>query len=194
MVRIPILVYPRHIHLSQKDAEILFGKNYTLTPKKALSQPGQFIAKEMLTLKWPKWTINNVAIFWPWRKRSQVEIFSSDTTILGIDAPVRISWDLRGSAGITLIGPAGEIQLSQGVIIPQKHLHITVAEAEDFWLANGQIIKVKIQAQDKPSDKIFLDDVVVRVRDSYILDCHITQEEGNAIGRAPWIWWEIITE
>ncbi len=189
MVRIPILAYDRHIHLTQHDAEILFWNNFSLTKEKDVAQPGKFIAKETLTLKWPKWTISNVAIFWPWSKHSQVNIFASDNARLGIDAPVRISWDLRGSAGITLIGPAGEITLSQGVIIPEKHLYTTVAEAEDFHLIDGQRIKVSVW---NPNRKKFLEDVVVKVRDSYILDCHITKEEADVIGRTPGEWWEII--
>ncbi len=188
-MRIPISIYPRHIYLSQKDAGILFWKGFELTKKKKLPQPGYFTAEEQLTIKGPQWVIENVTVFWPWKKQSQVELYDSDNAILGIQAPKRIPWDLQNSASITLIGPIGKVDLQQGAIISQKHLTITVSEAQEFWLTSWQDIKISI---GNPKNNIFLDNIIVNIRDNYTLDCIITAEEWNTFWIQPWAWWEII--
>lgn len=177
-MRIPIGISNRHVHLSQADANTLFGSNYELTPIKDLSQPGQFACAETVVIKGPKWQIEKLRILGPYRKFSQVEIMLGDNFKLGTQAPIRESGDLEGSEAITLIGPAGEVELKQGLIVAKRHIHMSVADAENFGVTNGQIVKVKTNGERS----LIFDEVVIRVSDSYALDMHIDVEEGNAAG------------
>ncbi len=188
-IRVPIVIFDRHIHLSRHDAEILFGKGFTLTKYQLLSQPGQFVAQETLTVKWAHGSLENVQIFWPWRKYSQVEILTGDLDLLWVDAPTRVSADLSGSGTITLIGPQGELVLQEGVIVPQRHLHLTVADAEEFWLQDGQSVAVKTSTE---KSCYTFDSIVVRVRDDYVLDCHITLEEWKLAWLGVGAWWTLM--
>lgn len=189
IMRVAVWIYDKHVHLSQKDAEILFGKDFELNKVKELSQPWQFIAKETITLKWPKGEVKNVEIFGPWRKQTQIELLNSNCVQLGIDAPIRLSGDLKNSAKITLIGPKGTLELKEGAIIAKRHLHMTVAESEEFWLKNGQSVKIKIKNKER---WLIFDNVIVRVRDNFSLDCHIDLEEGNSAGIGAGAWGEIV--
>ncbi len=189
-MRVPIGISNRHVHLSQADANTLFGSNYELTPMKELSQPGQYACAETLTIKGPKWELSKVRILGPYRKFSQVEIMMGDNFKLGTQAPIRESGDLEGSAGITLIGPAGEVELKQGLIVAKRHIHMSVADAQDFWVYNGQIVKVKTNG----IRALVFDEVVIRVDDRFALDMHIDVEEGNAAGLQQGDWWELIVE
>lgn len=166
----------RHVHLSVADLEILFGKGATLTPKKALSQPDQFACEERVTLVGPKKSIANVGILGPVRSATQVEISYTDARTLGVNAPLRESGDVKGSAGCKIVGPAGEIDLAQGVIVAKRHLHITPADAAAFGLADKQIIKVKITSERTTT----FDDVVVRVNSNFATSMHIDTDESNA--------------
>ncbi|NLK38926.1 MAG: phosphate propanoyltransferase [Clostridiales bacterium] len=166
----------RHVHLSAEDLEILFGKGAALTPKKDLSQPGQFACHERVNLVGPKKTIPNVIILGPVRPNTQVEISYTDARTLGINAPLRESGDTAGSAGCTIVGPAGEVEISEGVIVAKRHLHITPEDAEAFGLSDKQIIKVKI---DSERTTVF-DDIVVRVSPKFSTAMHIDTDESNA--------------
>lgn len=188
-MQVPIWVSNRHIHLSQDHADILFGENYTFTPLKELSQPGQFAYKETITAKWPKGEITRIRILWPVRKKTQLEILYSDNYKLWINAPLRISGDLENSWGeITLIGDKWEIELNNGVIVAQRHLHVSTEQAKKRNLHNGQTIKIKIPG----SRTTIFENVIIRAGDKYHLDFHIDREEWNASGATKNMLGEII--
>lgn len=173
----------RHVHLSQADLETLFGKGYELTVKKALSQPGQFASNEKVRVIGTKGEFPAVSILGPVRKATQVEISLTDARSIGVNAPVRESGDIAGSGACRLVGPAGEIEISEGVIAAKRHIHATVADAERMGLKNGQIVAVEIPTANERS--LTFGDVVVRVSDSYALAMHIDTDESNAAGMAP---------
>ena len=167
----------RHIHLTDEAIEILFGKGATLTHKKDLSQPGQFACFERVTLEGPKKSIPNVSILGPARKATQVELSFTDARTLGVTAPVRESGDIAGSAGCKIIGPAGEIEISEGVIIAKRHIHFTPEEAAEFGVEDKQIVSVKIDSADRST---VFGDVVVRVSPKFAAAMHIDTDEANA--------------
>ncbi|MFT9846938.1 phosphate propanoyltransferase [Aneurinibacillus sp. REN35] len=175
---VPVGVSNRHIHLSQKDVEALFGAGYELTPMKALSQPGEFAAEETVTVIGPKHEIHHVRILGPIRARTQVEISRSDSFVLGVKAPIRMSGDLAGTPGITLAGPAGEVKLEEGVIVAQRHIHMTPQDAERFGVKDKDVVQVKTMGE-RP---LIFDKVMVRVHASYGLDFHVDTDEANAAG------------
>lgn len=174
MVRIPISVFDRHVHLSQIDAEKLFGKWY------------QF-GKETLVLQWSRWTLENVKIILPFRKFTQVEISFGEADILGVESIVRSSGNLKWTPWIKIIWPAWVIAIPFGVIVAQRHLHCTVKEAQDMGLKNGDIIKMRVWWWG-----YVFDNVIVRAKDIYVLDFHLNSEEADAVGVMNWDWWEII--
>ncbi|HCB51753.1 TPA: phosphate propanoyltransferase [Patescibacteria group bacterium] len=178
----------RHIHLSQIDAEKLFGKGYEYKKMKDLSQPGQYACEECVSIKGPKGQIDGVRILGPYRKMTQVEVLLADTFKLGIKAPISLSGHLQGTPGVEIVGPMGSIQLEQGLIVAKRHLHITVAEAKDFGLEDGQTISVKAMGERG----LVFDNVVVRATDDSALDMHIDTEEANAAGLGAGAWGEII--
>ena len=173
----------RHVHLSQADLETLFGKGYELTVKKELSQPGQFASNEKVRVIGTKGEFPAVSILGPVRKATQVELSLTDARSIGVNAPVRESGDVAGSGACRLVGPAGEIEISEGVIAAKRHIHATVADAERMGLENGQIVEVEIPTANERS--LTFGDVVVRVSDSYALAMHIDTDESNAAGMAP---------
>lgn len=173
----------RHVHLTQEDLETLFGKGYELTVKKELSQPGQFASNERVRVIGSKGEFPAVSILGPVRKATQVEISLTDARSIGVTAPVRESGDVAGSGSCRLVGPAGEIEISEGVIAAKRHIHATVADAERMGLENGQIVSVEIPTANERS--LVFGDVVVRVSDSYALAMHIDTDEANAAGMAP---------
>lgn len=173
----------RHVHLSQADLETLFGKGYELTVKKELSQPGQFASNEKVRVIGTKGEFPAVSILGPVRKATQVELSLTDARSIGVNAPVRESGDIAGSGACRLVGPAGEIEISEGVIAAKRHIHATVADAERMGLKNGQIVAVEIPTANERS--LTFGDVVVRVSDSYALAMHIDTDEANAAGMAP---------
>ena len=168
-----------HVHVTQEHLEILFGKGYELTKKKDLSQPGQFACEERVTVVGPKKELKNVSILGPVRKATQVELSLTDARSIGVAAPVRESGDIAGSAGCKLIGPAGEVDLTEGVIAAKRHIHATTADAEQLGVKNGDIVSVKIDTNGR---SLIFGDVVVRVSDSYALAMHIDTDESNAAG------------
>lgn len=150
----------RHIHLTQETVEKLFGEGYQLTVRKPLSYPGQYACNERLTIVGPKKEMANVSILGPTRKADQVEVSATDARTLGIDAPVRESGHVEGSGACKLIGPKGEVELSQGVIIAKRHLHVRQEDAEKMGVKDKEIIKVACGGEGR---KLIFDDVVVRV-------------------------------
>jgi putative phosphotransacetylase len=175
---IPVGVSNRHIHLSQKDVEVLFGPDYTLTVMKWLSQPGEFAAQETVTIVGPKNEIRNVRILGPARSQTQVEISRSDSFVLGVKAPLRMSGDLKGTPGIKIVGPKGEITIDEGVIVAQRHIHMTPADASRFGVADREVVQVKTTGERS----LVFGEVIVRVKESYALDFHIDTDEANAAG------------
>ena len=167
----------RHVHLTPEHIESLFGAGHTLTNKKDLNQPGQFACEERVTLVGPKKSIERVSILGPARPETQVELSFTDARTLGVEAPVRESGDVKGSAGCKLVGPCGEVEITEGVIIAKRHIHMTNADAEAFGVKDKQIVKVAINSESR---KTVYDDVVVRVKDSFALAMHIDTDEANA--------------
>lgn len=168
----------RHVHLSQEDLEALFGAGYELTPIKELSQPGQFAAKETVTLVGPKGVIERVRVLGPVRPSTQVEVLRGDTFKLGVPACVRMSGKLEGTPGITLAGPHGTVVLPQGVIVAARHIHMACDEAAKRGLHDGQVVSIAFGGERGGR----LDNVVVRANNTSALDCHIDTEEANAFG------------
>ena len=168
----------RHVHLTEDQIEILFGKGATLTHKKDLSQPGQFACEERVTLVGPKKPIANVIILGPARKAGQVEISYTDARTLGIDAPVRESGDVAGTPGCKIIGTAGELDLTEGVIIAKRHVHLDPATAEQFGLSDKQIVSLKID--NGLGRSTVFGDLVVRVNENFAPAVHLDTDEANA--------------
>lgn len=178
----------RHVHLTKEHIEILFGKGHELTFKKELSQPGQFACEERITVEGPKKSIPNVIILGPARPASQVEVSFTDARTLGISAPVRESGDVKGTAGCKLIGPCGEVELSEGVIVAKRHIHFTPDEAAAAGVSDKEIVKVKITSE---RTTVF-DDVVVRVNPNFKAAMHIDTDEANAACAFGVVYGEII--
>ena len=164
----------RHVHLSQADLETLFGKGYTLTNKKDLSQPGQFACAEKVTVVGPKGE-TKMSILGPTRNATQVEVSLTDARSLGIKALVRESGDIEGTEGCKLVGPEGEVEISCGVIAAKRHIHMTPADAQEFGVKDKDVVSVDGRS-------LTFGDVVCRVSDSYALAMHIDTDESNAAG------------
>ena len=179
----------RHVHLTEEHIAILFGEGHTLTKKKDLSQPGQFACEERVTVVGPKNSIAKVSILGPARKASQVEVSLTDARTLGIDAPVRESGDIAGSGACKLIGPCGEVELTEGVIAAKRHIHLTPADAESLGVEDKQIVCVKI---DSPDRSLIFGDVVVRVSEKFAAAMHIDTDESNALHAAGLSYGEIL--
>lgn len=179
----------RHLHVTQEHLEILFGKGATLTPKKDLSQPGQFACGERVTIVGPKRELAGVSILGPVRPSTQVELSATDARGIGLSAPVRESGDIAGSAGCKLIGPAGEVDISEGVVVAKRHIHATSADAKALGLSDKQVVGVRVTS---PGRSLVFGDVVVRVRDDFALAMHIDTDEANAAGCSGEVFGEII--
>ncbi len=168
----------RHVHLSQEHLEILFGKGAELTKKKDLSQPGQFACEERVTIVGPKKEMPNVSILGPVRPETQVELSATDARSIGIAAPIRESGDVKDSGSCKIIGPKGEIEIEQGVIIAKRHIHLTPETAAERNVKDKDIVWVKIDTEGR---KAILGDVVVRVSEKYAPAMHIDTDESNAV-------------
>ena len=169
MKKILVETSARHVHLSKKEFEALFGEGKELTVKKYLSQPGQFVSEEKVNLVGPKKSINGVSILGPLRKEAQVEVSLTDARTLGLAIPVRESGDTAGTPGITITSLDGtkEVVLEKGVIAAKRHIHATPEDAKEMGLTNGEIVSVKVNTPDR---SLIFDDVVVRVRDDFVKD------------------------
>ena len=173
---IPLEASGRHVHVTESQAKTLFG--HPLTPKRPLSQPGQYLANERLTVVGPKGVFENVAVLGPERKEGQVEISLTDAKTLGISPPVRLSGKVENSPGITVKGPLGEVILPQGVIAAQRHIHITPEDAARFGVTDKQTVRLQTFT-DRP---LLFDDVVVRVSKDFATFAHLDYDEANACG------------
>lgn len=169
----------RHIHISQEDLDVLFGKDYELTHKKELSQPGQFASNERVTIKGPKSEISGVLVLGPVRNSTQVELSLTDARKLGIGAPIRESGNLKGTPGCLIVGPCGEIELENGVIAAKRHIHLDNKTSKNFGLENGQIVNVKVCSNER---SVIFGDVVIRVDENFAPAMHIDTDESNAAG------------
>ena len=172
----------RHVHVSQEHLEILFGKGYELTVKKWLSQPGQFACEERIKVIGEKGEFPAVSILAPIRPNDQVELSASDARSIGVKAPVRESGDIKGSGGCKLVGPNGEVEISEGVIVAKRHIHMTPADAAEYGLSDKQVVSVKIDSAER---SLVFGDVVVRVSEKFALAMHIDTDESNAVMAAP---------
>ena len=172
----------RHVHITQEVLETLFGKGYQLTKKKDLSQPGQYACAERVDIVGPKKTLAGVSILGPVRPETQVELSLTDARSIGVAAPVRESGDIAGSGACKMVGPCGEVELSEGVIVAKRHIHMTTADAERMGLSDKQVVSVQVPSNGRA---LIFGDVVVRVSDKYALAMHIDTDESNAGAIAP---------
>jgi len=178
----------RHLHLNQHDLDILFGEGAKLSKRRDLSQPGQYVSYEKVDLAGPRGVFKSLSVLGPVRKFTQVEISLSDAKFMGIDVPVRESGKLKGSAGCTLIGPVGKIDLIEGLIVMKRHIHVTPADAEKFDVSNREIVGVKIYS---PRAAI-LGNVIVRVTKDCATIMHIDTDEAHACGVDDMAYGEIV--
>lgn len=168
----------RHVHLSRKELDALFGTGYELTKAKDLSQPGQYASKERLTVVGPKGAFHNVVILGPVRKESQVEVSHTDCLQLGVKAPIRESGDIEGTPGIVLVNGDKSVSLDKGLIVAKRHVHMTPEDAEKIGVKNHDIVKVKVEG----ARPLIFDDVVIRVSPKFATYMHIDYDEANACG------------
>ena len=176
---IPVGISNRHIHLSREHVDILFGKDYQLTKCKDLSQPGQYACKETLTIIGPSMrSIEGVRVLGPERKASQVEISRTDSFTLKVKPPVRESGDIKGSAPVTIVGPKGIVTLSEGCIIANRHIHMSIDEAKQFGVVDGEYADVELSGERR---SLFYD-VQIRVHKDFRLEMHIDTDDANAAG------------
>ncbi len=166
----------RHVHVTKEQAQTLFG--HGLTPKRPLSQPGQFLSNERLTVKGPKGTFENVAVLGPERKEAQVEVSLTDARLLGLDPPIRPSGSVENTPGALLIGPLGQVQLSKGVIVAQRHIHVHTSKAPILGVQDKQLVSLQTYTKRPTVFK----DVLVRVSDDFDTYVHLDYDEANACG------------
>jgi putative phosphotransacetylase len=178
LVMVPVGVSARHMHVTKEHMAVLFGPGSELTVHRPISQPGQFAANEQVTLVGPKGTIERVRILGPYRKKTQIELAPSDARRLGLEPPVRRSGDIAGTPGITVIGPYGKLELDEGCIIAERHIHMTPADAEAYGVRNGQKVKVRVDGVKGG----IMDHVMIRVRDDFKLELHIDTDDANGFG------------
>lgn len=190
MSKVIVETSARHVHLTEEHIKILFGEGAALTKKKDLSQPGQFACEERVTVVGPKKSIPGVSILGPARSATQVEVSLTDARTLGVTAPVRESGDVTGSAPCKLVGPCGEVEISEGVIAAKRHIHFTPEDAAAAGVEDKQIVSVKIENENGRS--LIFGDVVVRVSPKFAAAMHIDTDEANAACAFGECWGEII--
>ena len=173
---VPLEASGRHVHVTKEQAQTLFG--HGLTPERPLSQPGQYLAKERLTVVGPKGEFQNVAVLGPERKEAQIEVSLTDARVLGISAPIHLSGDVSGSPGCRLVGPKGKVELSRGVIAAQRHIHMTPQDARQFHVTDKQVVSLKTFT----ARPVVFEDVVVRVSPDFATYAHLDYDEANACG------------
>lgn len=175
MLKIPVGVSNRHVHLSQEHLEQLFGKGYNLTIWKDLGQPGQYACKEVVSIVGTKGIIENVRVLGPVRKKTQVEISRTDSFRLGIKAPIRESGDLEGTPGCVIVGPKGMVSLDSGVIIAARHIHMTPPIASKYGLCDKDQVSVIVDGERG----VVFNNVIVRVHKNFALEMHVDVDEAN---------------
>lgn len=173
---VPLEASGRHVHVTKEQAKLLFG--HGLTPKRPLSQPGQYLARERVTVKGPKGEFENVAVLGPERSEGQVEISLTDGRVLGIEAPIRQSGDVRETPGAVLVGPVGRVELNRGVMIAQRHIHLTPADGEKFGVRDKQTVRLRTFT----ARPVVFEDVLVRIREDFAPAVHLDYDEANACG------------
>ena len=178
----------RHVHVTKEHLAILFGEGHTLTNKKDLSQPGQFACEEKVTVVGPKSSLK-ASILGPERPETQVELSLTDARSIGVVAPVRESGDIAGSGACKLVGPCGEVELTEGVIAAKRHIHFAPADAEKFGVKDKQVVSVKVETNGR---SLIFGDVVCRVSPKYALAMHIDTDEANAALASGEVWGEIV--
>lgn len=178
----------RHAHVSQADLEKLFGEGYHLTFRKELSQPDQFASNEKVAIVGPKGRLD-LTILGPTRKSTQVELSLTDARQIGIKAPVRESGDTAGSASCKIVGPMGEIEISEGVIIAKRHIHMTPEDAAQMGVRDKDVVSVRIMTQGR---SLIFGDTIVRANPTYALAMHIDTDESNAAGASGEVYGEIV--
>ncbi len=189
MAEILIETSARHVHVTQATLETLFGAGYQLTKKKDLSQPGQYACEERVTVVGPKKELANVSILGPVRPADQVELSATDARSIGCAIAIKESGEVAGTPSCKLVGPCGEVELKEGVIVAKRHIHMIPETAEKLGLQNKDVVWVKVET---PERKAILGDVVVRVSDKFADAMHIDTDESNAIGATPNLMGEII--
>ena len=173
---VPMEASGRHVHVTHQQALTLFG--HGLTPKRPLSQPGQYLSNERVTVIGPKGEFQNVAVLGPERKEAQVEVSLTDARTLGLTVPIRPSGDVSGSPGCKLVGEKGAVEIGRGVIAAQRHIHMTPEDATHFHVNDGQIVSLKTYT-DRP---LVFEDVLVRVSKQFDTAVHLDYDEANACG------------
>ena len=176
-MKLPIALSNKHIHLSQADVDVLFGAGYELTHKKDLSQPGQFACEEMVEVVGPKGS-TKMRVLGPARPESQVEVSLADARALGIAVPVRQSGDTQGTPGCKLVGPKGEVEMTKGVIVAARHIHMSLEDAERFGVKDKDVVSVQTTGERA----LLFNNVLVRANAAFALEMHVDLEEGNAAG------------
>ena len=180
--QIPVAISAHHVHFTQATIDLLFGKNYVLQPRSALSQPGQFAAVETVTLIGPLGRLEHVRVLGPSRAADQVEVSRTDQRTLGLDAPLRLSGDLESTPGLVLEGPKGRAVLTTGVVCALRHFHMSPSDAEDLNVKDHDVVQVAVESEGR---RVVFGDVVVRVSPDYRLELHLDTDEGNAAGAGP---------
>lgn len=176
-MKIPVGISGRHAHVSQEHLEILFGAGHELTHIKDLSQPGQYAANEVIDLVSADGReIKGIRILGPVRKETQIELSFSDARRARINAPVRSSGDIKGSAGAKIVGPKGEVTLNEGVIVADRHIHFSPEDAKKFGVSDREVVAIKVTGVKSG----ILEDVLCRVHESFVLDCHLDTDDGSA--------------
>ena len=166
----------RHVHLTKEQANTLFG--HGLTPERPLSQPGQFVAKERVTVLGPKGEFQNVAVLGPERPEAQVEISLTDGRVLGVEPPIRMSGEVENTPGISLLGPKGRVDLPRGLLAAQRHIHLTPEDGERFGVRDKQVVRLQALTR-RPC---VFEDVVVRIHKDFAPAVHLDYDEANACG------------
>ncbi|MCI8604508.1 MAG: phosphate propanoyltransferase [Ruminiclostridium sp.] len=189
MSQILVETSARHVHVTKETLEILFGKDAALTKKKDLSQPGQYACEERVTVVGPKKSLANVSILGPCRGADQVELSATDARSIGLPIAIKESGDIAGTPGCKLIGPCGEVEIKEGVIVAKRHIHLVPETAEKLGVKNKDIVWVKIET---PERKAVLGDVVIRVSENFADAMHIDTDESNAVGATPNLYGEIL--
>ena len=168
----------RHVHVTQKDLETLYGTGYALKVKRMLSQPGEFLSEEKVRVEGPKGAIDRISILGPARKATQVELSLTDARVLGVNAPVRESGDIEGSAPVRIVGPAGAVDLVQGAIVAKRHVHLRPEDAAEMGVENKQLVSLRVDGERA----VTFHEVVVRVAPSFMPAVHLDFDEMNAAG------------
>lgn len=176
--QLPVALSNRHIHVSQKDLDILFGEGYELTKMKDLSQPGQYACEEKVDIVGPKGTLKGVRILGPVRPQTQFELSVSDAFALGVKPMIKNSGDITGTPGAKIVGPKGEVEIEEGIIVAARHIHMHTQDGKDFGVADKEIVSIKVGGERG----LVFNNVLVRVADSFALEMHVDIEEGNAAG------------